>query len=196
MYVIDITRQDDNLFNNDLMLGKKSSDTKEKIIDYVYDYALANCNMSLNKDSLDQELDINYFSLKKYCLEKYGLELNKELIIQSMVTDKDNCLVVKSYNKDIDEKPITYLFNNSDEKKAKGLMAYLINDELINFLGENDRLDEYESKKKDIHNYNDMSFSYGNQKYEYYNGGLFMEELLNNAISYKQIEKDKKEIEI
>lgn len=196
MYVIDITREDDNAFNNDMMFGKKSSDTKEKIIDYVYDYALANCNMSLNKDALDQELDINYFSLKRYCFEKYGYDSQKELIIQSLPTENDKCIIVKSYNNKLDEKPIAYLFDKSEENKAKGLMAYMINEELINVLGNEERLDEYEKEKKDIHNFDDVSFSYGSKQYNYYNGGLFLEELLNNAVSYNQIKKNNKEIEI
>lgn len=197
MFVIDITRQDDNYLNNDLMLGKKSSDTKEKIINYVYDYTLANCDMSLNRNDLDKELDIKYFSLKDYCFDKYGMEVDKKLIVQAIPTENDKYIIVKSFNKNVDDKPITYLFSKEDEKKAKGLMAYMINDDLIQFLGEQDKMDEYEKEKKDIQNYDDMSFSYGDQKYEYYNGGLFLEELLNNSISYKQIQNVKeKDIEI
>lgn len=39
-----------------------------------------------------------------------------------------------------------------------------------------------------------MTFTSGNNKFEIYNGGLFMEELLNNVCSLNQIQQDKKNI--
>lgn len=196
MYVVDITRNDGANIESDLLLGKLSTDAKEKTINYIWEYALANLNINLSKEELDQDVNTEYFSLKNYLRDKYKTTTNKDLIIQTFPTIKEKCLLVKSYDKDLDEMPNVYLFNNNEEKLAKGLMAYMINEKLINSLGEDNKLNKYESQKKDIHNFNDISFSYGSENYEVYNGGLFMEELLNNAISYKQIKNDTKDIDI
>ena len=172
------------------MLGKRSSDTKEKVINYVYDYAFANCDgLCLNKEKLDQDINIECFNLQKYLVEKHGILIPNNLIIQSIPTEENKSIIVKNYNSNYDNVPTLYLFDNNDEYKAKGFMAYLINDEMIKTLGECNKLDEYKKKKRDIFNFNDVSFVCNNQRFEIYNGGLFLEELLNNALSYKQLEK-------
>ena len=99
-------------------------------------------------------------------------------------------MFVKQYNKDIDEYPTIYQFNKDEIKKAKTYMAFLINDSLINMLNNNNRLNEYEDRKLDLNSFEKMSYSYNNSNFEMntlYNGGLFLEELLNNTCSLKQL---------
>ena len=145
MYVIDITRDDGISIENDMLVGKLSTDSKTKTLNYIYEYALANLNIDLDKEKLDNNVNMDFFSLKKYLSENYSLHTNKDLIIQSHVVDKDNCIFVKQYNKDIDSMPTIYQFNKEQVKEAKGYMAFLINDELINYLGEDDKLEELDN---------------------------------------------------
>ena len=115
MYVVDITRNDGANIENDLLLGKLSTDAKEKTINYIWEYALANLNINLSKEELDQDINTEYFSLKNYLRDKYKTTTNKDLIIQTIPTIKEKCLLVKSYDKDLDEMPNVYLFNNNEE---------------------------------------------------------------------------------
>lgn len=192
MYLIDITREIDN--KNDLMFGKKLDDSINKIISYIYDYCLANCGISINKGDLKNNINFKHFSLKEFMLNNYSYYLKDDLIIQTIPTDKDRNIVVKYYNKNSNELPSIYLFKQNEVKLAKGLMAYMINEELINKFSNENNFKEYEKNKKDINNYNEMTFTNGNNKFEIYNGGLFMEELLNNVCSLNQIQQDKKNI--
>lgn len=199
MYVIDITRDDGVSIENDMLVGKLSSDSKTKTLNYIREYALANINIDLDMEKLDSNVNMDFFSLKNYLSNNYSLQTNKDLIIQSHVVDKDNCIFVKQYNKDVDPMPILYQFNKEQVNQAKGYMAFLVNDELINFLGEDDKLEELDKYKQNVQSFDDISFKIGNKNYELcslYNGELFMEELLNNAISYKQLQNDIKDIEI
>ena len=64
MQVVNITRVDNNTFESDILVGKYSMDAKTKTLNYIYDYALANCNLDIDKELLDSNLDMNMFSLK------------------------------------------------------------------------------------------------------------------------------------
>ena len=89
MYVVDITRDDD--LENDMLIGNDSMSAKSKTINYIMDYVFANYNISLNKDVLDQNLNIDRFSLKQFLNENYKINIKNDLKIQAVPTDKDNC---------------------------------------------------------------------------------------------------------
>lgn len=184
MYVVDITRTNDEIFT-DIIVGKNSMDTKKKIMNYIIDFMTASYNICIDYDLLDQSLNIELFSLNDFMMNNYNICLDKNLIIQSMPTDKDHCLIVKYFNELVDETPIIYLLNKNQSSLANSILTYHINDDLIDRY--QDDLSTYEKIKdsKDIN-----SFPQENKKSEIislYNGGLFLEELLNNACSLKQL---------
>lgn len=187
MYVVDITRDDD--LENDMLIGNDSMSAKSKTINYIMDYVFANYNISLNKDVLDQNLNIDRFSLKQFLNDNYKINIKNDLKIQAVPTDKDNCLFLKTINNQ-DDFPSLYTFSNKNKKQAQAYMKYLINDALINKY--QDDISEYDRLRID-YNKSIESFSDSYIKCEIislYKGGLFLEELLNNVCSYKQI-KDK-----
>lgn len=187
MYVVDITRDDD--LENDMLIGNDSMSAKSKTINYIMDYVFANYNISLNKDVLDQNLNIDRFSLKQFLNENYKINIKNDLKIQAVPTDIDNCLFLKTINNQ-DDFPSLYTFSNKNKKQAQAYMKYLINDALINKY--QDDISEYDRLRID-YNKSIESFSDSYIKCEIislYKGGLFLEELLNNVCSYKQI-KDK-----
>lgn len=184
MYVVDITRDDD--LENDMLIGNDSMSAKSKTINYVMDYVFANYNINLNKDVLDQNLNIDRFSLKQFLNDNYKINIKNDLKIQAVHTDKDNCLFLKTINNQ-DDFPSLYAFSNKNKKQAQAYMKYLINDALINKY--QDDISEYDRLRVD-YNKSIESFSDSYIKCEIislYKGGLFLEELLNNACSYKQI---------
>lgn len=191
MYVIDITR--DNTFT-DMLCGNNSMDAKNKTLDYVIDYALANYDILIKKELLDQYLNHDSFSLNKFLNENYSMSVEKDLIIQSVITDKDNCLFVKY----IDEKsdvPTLYAFNKKDKDVAHTILTFLVNDGLIDKY--KDDLSEYDKRKL---SYNQRNMGYTNfnanikseiiSLYDY--NGMFLEELLNNACSLNQVKSNLK----
>ena len=187
MYVVDITRDDD--LENDMLIGNDSMSAKSKTINYIMNYVFANYNINLNKDVLDQNLNIDRFSLKQFLNENYKINIKNDLKIQAVPTDKDNCLFLKTINNQ-DDFPSLYTFSNKNKKQAQAYMKYLINDALINKY--QDDISEYDRLRID-YNKSIESFSDSYIKCEIislYKGGLFLEELLNNVCSYKQI-KDK-----
>lgn len=184
MYVVDITRDDD--LENDMLIGNDSMSAKSKTINYVMDYVFANYNINLNKDVLDQNLNIDRFSLKQFLNDNYKINIKNDLKIQAVPTDKDHCLFLKSINSQ-DDFPSLYTFSNKNKKQAQAYMKYLINDALINKY--QDDISEYDRLRVD-YNKSIESFSDSYIKCEIislYKGGLFLEELLNNTCSYKQI---------
>lgn len=184
MYVVDITRDDD--LENDMLIGNDSMSAKSKTINYVMDYVFANYNINLNKDVLDQNLNIDRFSLKQFLNDNYKINIKNDLKIQAVPTDKDNCLFLKTINNQ-DDFPSLYTFSNKNKKQAQAYMKYLINDALINKY--QDDISEYDRLRVD-YNKSIESFSDSYIKCEIislYKGGLFLEELLNNVCSYKQI---------
>lgn len=181
MYVIDITRGD-SWDSNDMMVGRDSMDAKSKTINYIMEYVLANCNISLDKDVLDQNLNMKSFSLREFMKNNYFMDVNQDLLIQSIPTDKEHCLFVKHFDRNVDTTPNLYIFNKKEEKKAKSTLSYLMNESLIKKYEDN--LNLYEQKKFDVKHPNVLSHSSKDINCEIislYNGGLFLEELLNNA---------------
>lgn len=196
MYIVDITRKEKNNYESDMLFGKLTTDAKTKTLDYIIDYALANCNIRIDKRLLDSELDITRFSLKNFIKDAYHLDIEQDLLIQVFPFFEEDKCVVKTFNNDGDGFPSIHVFE--DEKLSKSYMAYLINDSLINTLAENNKLDDYEKEKVDVNNFDNISYSYNNNSFEMtslYNGGLFLEELLNNSLSLKQ-QKDKLDVKI
>lgn len=145
MYVVDITRDD---FKTDMLVGKYSMDAKEKAIKYIMDYTLANHNISLDKELLDLNLDMNFFSLKKFLNDNYYQNIVNDLIVQSFYTDKEHSLFLKFI--DNSNVPIIYVFHKKEKILAKSFMTYLINDSLINKYQDN--IKEYDklNLKKDV----------------------------------------------
>lgn len=187
MYVIDITRGD-GWDINDMMVGRDSMDAKSKTINYIMEYALANCNISIDKDVLDQNLNMKSFSLREFMKSNYSMDVKQDLLIQSIPTDKDHCLFVKHFDRNIDTMPNLYIFNKKEEKQAMSTLSYLMNESLIKKY-END-LDLYEQKKFDVKHPSTLSHSSKDISCEIvslYNGGLFLEELLNNASTLYEV---------
>ena len=186
MYVIDITR---DYSSTDMLCGHNSMDAKNKTLNYIIDYALANHNISIDKDLLDQYLNIDSFSLNNFLNENYSTSIDNDLIIQSMVVDKDNCLFVKYMDEKTDV-PLLYAFNKKDINVAHNVLTFLVNDGLIqkykDNLSEYDRMKlDYNQKNYGVTNYNANIKSEIISLYNY--KGLFLEELLNNACSLNQI---------
>lgn len=187
MYIIDITRGDEWDYN-DMMVGRDSMDAKSKTINYIMDYVLANCNICLDKDILDQNLNMKEFSLREFLKNNYSINIKQDLLIQSIPTDKNHCLFVKHFDRNIDSMPSIYVFNKNEEKQARSTLAYLVNDSLIKKYEDN--LEQYDKNKLDINKNNVLSHSSKDINCEIvslYNGGLFLEELLNNATTLYEL---------
>lgn len=187
MYVVDITR--DN-YSTDMLVGNDSMSAKNKTINYIIDYAFANYDININKDVLDQNLNIDRFSLKQFLSDNYHMKIENDLKIQAIPTSKEHCLFLK-YMDDNNEFPILYTFDKKDLKKAQALMIFLVNDTLINRYQDN--LDEYDRLKI---NYDQSKHLLGRympkekintEIVSLYNGGMFLEELLNNNFSLYQL---------
>lgn len=191
MYVIDITR---DYGSTDILCGNDSMDAKRKTINYIINYTLANHNIDIDKNLLDQNLNLESFTLKNFLKENYSLSINDNLIIQSIITDKDNCLFVK-YQDEKNEIPVIYTFNKKDFNIAHNVLTFLFNDGLIqkfkSNISEYDRMKlDYKQKTYCINNYT------ANIKSEiislYNHKGKFIEELLNNDYSLNDIKHNKK----
>ena len=195
MYAVNITRTNDEI-NFDMLIGKNSMDAKSKVMKYIFDFVLVNYNIFVDNDILDQNLSMELFSLRNFMINNYNINIKKNLIIQTMPTDREHCLFVKYYDVKKDEIPFIYIFNKNDEKKANNFMSYLINDALIKKYENN--LAIYERLKQkyntDIKNYKHDSIRC--EKISLYDGGLFLEKILNNSISYNQLKKLNVDIQI
>ena len=164
MYVIDITR--DN-HSTDMLVGNDSMSAKSKTINYIMDYVFANYDINLNKDVLDQNLNISRFSLKQFL--------------------SNNCLFLKYI--DNNEFPLLYSFDKKDIKKVQAIMTFLVNDTLISKYKDN--LEKYDRLKIDYNNKKKLDITKENIGVEIislYNGGMFLEELLNNRFSLRQLQ--------
>lgn len=186
MYVVDITRINDKI-GSDLLFGKNSMDAKRKTIDYIQAFALAHYNICLEDDVIDQNLNIDSFSLKHLLETNYAISIADDLLIQSFITDKDNCLFIKCYDETKEDFPIFGIFNKNEETKANSFMIYLINDLLIKKF--NDNLLKYDKVKldfgSDISKYN--QFSIRGIKTNLYKDSKFLEELLSNDVSLNNL---------
>lgn len=199
MYVVDITRVNKNKYESDMLVGKMTTDTKTKTMNYIIDYALANLQIAIDPELLDKELNMDLFFLKPFIKDNYNLDIKDDLIIQSINTNKDNCVFVKQFNYNKDAYPSIYQFDKNKINLAISYMAYLINDSLISSLSDEEKLDEYDNKKVDLNNFDKMSYVYNNSNFEItslYNGGRFIEKLLNNYLSYNQLKISNLDIQI
>ena len=190
MYVVDITREDNS---TDMLVGNDSMSAKSKTINYVMDYVFANYNINLNKDVLDQNLNLDRFSLQQFLNDNYNLKLNHDLKIQAIPTSKDHCLFLKYMDNNTDF-PLLYSFDNKDIKKARALMTFLVNDSLINKYQDN--LEEYDRLRIDYDHSKQLLGRYmpkeniNTEIVNLYNGGMFLEELLNNHFSMRQLQEE------
>ncbi len=190
MYVVDITREDNS---TDMLVGNDSMSAKSKTINYVMDYVFANYNINLNKDVLDQNLNLDRFSLQQFLNDNYNLKLDHDLKIQAIPTSKDHCLFLKYMDNNTDF-PLLYSFDNKDIKKARALMTFLVNDSLINKYQDN--LEEYDRLRIDYDHSKQLLGRYmpkeniNTEIVNLYNGGMFLEELLNNHFSMRQLQEE------
>ena len=190
MYVVDITREDNS---TDMLVGNDSMSAKSKTINYVMDYVFANYNINLNKDVLDQNLNLDRFSLQQFLNDNYNLKLDHDLKIQAIPTSKDHCLFLKYMDNNTDF-PLLYSFDNKDIKKARALMTFLVNDSLINKYQDN--LEEYDRLRIDYEHSKQLLGRYmpkeniNTEIVNLYNGGMFLEELLNNHFSMRQLQEE------
>lgn len=190
MYVVDITREDNS---TDMLVGNDSMSAKSKTINYVMDYVFANYNINLNKDVLDQNLNLDRFSLQQFLNDNYNLKLDHDLKIQAIPTSKDHCLFLK-YMDNTTDFPLLYSFDNKDIKKARALMTFLVNDSLINKYQDN--LEEYDRLRIDYDHSKQLLGRYmpkeniNTEIVNLYNGGMFLEELLNNHFSMRQLQEE------
>ena len=99
-------------------------------------------------------------------------------------------MLFKNIN-DFNEFPILYTLANKEIKNARAIQKFLVNDYLISKY-QND-LDYYENIKNDI-GYQELEFK--SEVIDLYNGGLFLEDLLNNSFSYKELKNSKGDINI
>ena len=182
MYIVDITRNKET----DILCGNNSMDTKNKIINYVYDYVLANYNYHIDKQILDKDLDIKIFSLKDFLINNYSITIDEDLVIQTIYTNKDNCIILK-YMDDKTTTPILFNFNKNDLNKAYSYMQFLINDSLIDQLQNN--LQIYDDIKlvnnKCTNKFN--KYNINSEITSLYKNGIFLDELLNSNLSLNQL---------
>ena len=182
MYIVDITRNKET----DILCGNNSMDTKNKIINYVYDYVLANYNYHIDKQILDKDLDIKIFSLKDFLINNYSITIDEDLDIQTIYTNKDNCIILK-YMDDKTTTPILFNFNKNDLNKAYSYMQFLINDSLIDQLQNN--LQIYDDIKlvnnKCTNKFN--KYNINSEIISLYKNGIFLDELLNSNLSLNQL---------
>ena len=192
MYVVDITRVNKKNFESDMLVGNLTTDTKIKIINYIKNYALVNLKIDIDSEPLDRELNMNLFFLKSFIKNNYGIDVNDDIIVQSLSANKNNCVFLKLSNYKKDSYPYIYQFSKDKIDSANCYMAYLINDSLISSLSENGKLNEYESPKIDLNSFNKAFYRYDDSCFEIvslYENGNFIEDLLNNSVSYNQLKK-------
>lgn len=183
MYVVDITRKGNE---TDMICGIDSMEAKRKTINYIIDYAFANYNINIDKDVLDENLNMELFCLKDFLKQNYHKEIDEDLIVQSFPINKDFCLFVKHIDRNIDTIPLIYAIKKDNPKLAEAIKEFLINDSLIKKYENNLHLYE---QLKEIEK-RDNKFVHENISSEiisFYNKEMFMEELLNNSYSLLQL---------
>lgn len=183
MYVIDITRGSEN----DIILGKTSMDAKEKIINYVQEYLLANHHINFSKETLDNKINIERFSLQEF-LASYSVKTFYDLKIQAVATDKEHCLFLKFINNQ-NEFPKFYCFGKKDMSKAQAFMRYLVNESLLEKLQDN--LDEYDRLKmgndKKVTTISYRKLGIRSNVISLYNKNISLEYMLNSSYTLNDI---------
>lgn len=191
MYIVDITRCE-NTISTDILVGQDSMDAKSKTINYLMDYALANYGVLLDKQLLDVSLNMEEFSFKQFINNNYSKVISDDLLIQFFPTDKEHCLFLKMFNKNIGSFPSIYIFNKNDIELLNKLKVFFINDFLINEY-QNDIVN-YEKNKLDYRSFDKQVYTFKNMKCEsfslYNQDGMFLEELLNEMISFSKLKED------
>lgn len=187
MYIVDITRGEEYT-NNDMLVGKNSMDAKRKTINYIYNYVLANLNVSIDKDLIDKNIIYDMFSLKRFMLENYNITIKNELTLHILPAEKENCLFVKYYDKEKLGAPFLITLSKDDYKKAMSLLTYFVNDSLI--YKYKDNLEEYEKRKLNGESISYSSSTINCEIISLYENGKFLEELLENDYSLNQMYKE------
>lgn len=184
MYIVDITRGK-KFSKNDMLLGKDSMDAKRKCLNYIIDYAFANLNLYIDRELLDNNFHNDTFSLKNFLSNCYKTYVDDDVLLRMIPNDKEHCLFVKSYNNKKENEPTLFAFTKDQEKNARGLLSFLVNDYLIDMYKNN--LEEYENNK-----ISESAIGYSSpimncEIISLYKKGKFMEELLETDYSLEQI---------
>lgn len=189
MFIVDFTRIDDEI-DFDLIAGKDGGEARNRAIDYIMDYAFANDGIYLDKRTLDANFEPNDFSYKAYMKNIYDIDVSTDLITGSFYSDYDYMVFLKYIDINSVKDNRFYILHNDLEESAPHILTLLINDRLVEKYA--DDLDTYEELKLNTKSKTD-SFQMDGIKasvISLYNGGLFLEELLNNAVSYKQLKDE------
>lgn len=189
MFIVDFTRIDDEI-DFDLIAGHDGGEARNRAIDYIMDYAFANDGIYLDKRTLDINFNPNDFSYKAFMKNIYDIDVSTDLITGSFYSDYDHMVFLKFIDINSVKDNRFYIIHNDLEESAPHILTLLINDRLIEKYADN--LDTYEKLKLNPKS-NTESFQMDGIKasvISLYNGGLFLEELLNNAVSYKQLKND------
>lgn len=189
MFIVDFTRIDDEI-DFDLIAGHDGGEARNRAIDYIMDYAFANDGIYLDKRTLDINFNPNDFSYKAFMKNIYDIDVSTDLITGSFYSDYDHMVFLKYIDINSVKDNRFYIIHNDLEESAPHILTLLINDRLIEKYADN--LDTYEELKLNPKSKTE-SFQMDGIKanvISLYNGGLFLEELLNNAVSYKQLKND------
>lgn len=189
MFIVDFTRIDDEI-DFDLIAGHDGGEARNRAIDYIMDYAFANDGIYLDKRTLDINFNPNDFSYKAFMKNIYDIDVSTDLITGSFYSDYDHMVFLKYIDINSVKDNRFYIIHNDLEESAPHILTLLINDRLIEKYADN--LDAYEKLKLNPKS-NTESFQMDGIKasvISLYNGELFLEELLNNAVSYKQLKDE------
>lgn len=191
MYIVDITRDDcDNL--NDILVGKDSMDAKRKTINYISDFILANFNLCVNKDTIDQNLNMEGFSLKEFMINQFFRNIKKELLIQYFPTSTNYCLYIKRFDKNKNSFPTLYFFHKDEIRMARHINDFFINDYLI--INHNDTLNAFKKRIRKYTNLTKDAFFISNNFscgiLSLYDNTITIDKLLNSNYSLNQLKND------
>lgn len=191
MYIVDITRDDYDNFN-DILLGKDSMDAKRKAINYISDFILANFNLYVSKDIIDQNLNMEGFSLKEFMKNHFSRNIKKELLIQYFPTSANYCLYIKRFDKNKNSFPTLYFFHKDEIRMARHINDFFINDYLI--VNHNDTLNALKKRIRKYATLTKDAFFITNDFncgiLSLYDNAITIEKLLNNNYSLNQLKNN------
>ena len=189
MHLIDITHFNKDSIESDFMLCRYSYDVKKKCIDYINDYLYANHSFKVNVQKLDEHFD-DYFNLQYFLRSEYNEKIEDDFTIKIVNNFSNNSGYLKSVRGNSVD---IFCFSSSSKKNAENYMNFLIMDNIIEFLGENDELDKFSNISKDIAK--SKTFNFANIYFE--KQTLFLDDyalkaLLDNNDMSKYKDKEKR----
>ncbi len=173
---------------------------REKVVKYIKNYITAHINISVDYNLINDELNMEFFSLKEFLENFFGIESNADLIIQTInISDNYNLIfkTVGMLDDNLYSDVCAMMGNNkSNLEQAKEISKCLLKDKLIQVFGEDDKLDLLKEYDNFIPEFNDSSMQIGNTYFYWYNSKNLMKELLNRDLSYAQIGAKEKKLDI